>query len=298
MLCAKPFVKSGNVTAKGLRRDSREARLAATPLPCGQCLHCRINKARIWSHRILLESASHPFSTFVGLTYEDSHLTYTPKGLMTLNPRDLTLFLKKFRARIYPRKIRYYAVGEYGEEKERPHFHLVIFNSHPFDKQDLLLSWGKGNVDVGDVCMYSARYIAGYTTEKLSLDKRKLNGRHPVFMRSSKGKSGGIGLQEIKRVGNVLLLQPYFKPRLIREFNRGKRILPLGRYLTRKLAEVIGLDPQAFIDDFYNYQEQIFAAYLDDSGQYYRNFVMDHEPKRKRQLARRKIFNGKKRKGI
>jgi len=92
---------------------------------CGQCIHCRANRRREWVLRILLELEKHEFNTFLTLTYDDVHLP----GDQSLQPKHLTDFFKRLRKKVeYP--IRYYAVGEYGEETERPHYHIALFG-HP-----------------------------------------------------------------------------------------------------------------------------------------------------------------------
>ena len=85
-----------------------------------------------WASRILLEASQHAESAFLTLTYSDGALEEknvttqwvrrTTEGLPTLTPRDLTLFMKRLREEIAPKKIRFYAVGEYGDQTERPHW--------------------------------------------------------------------------------------------------------------------------------------------------------------------------------
>ena len=92
---------------------------------CGQCIHCRANRRREWVLRILLELEKHEFNTFLTLTYDDVHLPAD----QSLKTEHLTNFFKRLRYKVdYP--IRYYAVGEYGEETERPHYHVALFG-HP-----------------------------------------------------------------------------------------------------------------------------------------------------------------------
>ena len=59
---------------------------------------------------------------FITLTYNNENL---PPG-DELCKRDLQLFIKRLR-KVNP-GIRYFAIGEYGEEGKRPHYHAVIFN--------------------------------------------------------------------------------------------------------------------------------------------------------------------------
>lgn len=68
---------------------------------------CRINKRRIWTTRLFLESLVHRSSIFFTLTYRDECL---PEG-GNLNPRDMTLFLKRLRKAVAPLRIRFFIVG-------------------------------------------------------------------------------------------------------------------------------------------------------------------------------------------
>ena len=82
---------------------------------CGQCLHCRISAARVWIHRLLLESRCHESSAFITLTYDDEHL---PEDRQ-VDPLEMQLFMK--RVRYYAGKqIRFFGVGEYGHKDYRP----------------------------------------------------------------------------------------------------------------------------------------------------------------------------------
>ena len=43
------------------------------PLPCGQCLNCKLNKAKEWAVRCVLEASLYDENFFVTLTYDDEH---------------------------------------------------------------------------------------------------------------------------------------------------------------------------------------------------------------------------------
>lgn len=104
-------------------------------LPCGTCLGCRAAHATQWAHRAEHEATSWANNSFVTLTYDDDNLPAEGH----LDARALTLFVKRLRKRAARDRetirrdssagIRYFACGEYGEQNERPHYHLLLFNA-------------------------------------------------------------------------------------------------------------------------------------------------------------------------
>ena len=120
MLCKRPYMYKG-VLAAG----------------CGQCLPCRINRRRKWTYRMLFEAMKHDHSAFITLTYENAPEFY---GVQTLDPEHTKRFIDRLRKRLkrdtslphyFPKKIRYFLVGEYGDESDRPHYHLALFGYPP-----------------------------------------------------------------------------------------------------------------------------------------------------------------------
>lgn len=219
---------------------------------CGQCFPCRFNKRREHTHRIMLESMLYEDNCFVTLTYAPEFL---PQDL-SVNPRTLTLYIKRLREALRPRTFRHFSVGEYGDISDRPHYHLALFGVSPNDFDAIGQAWNMGMVHVGTLTLESAQYIAGYVTKKMTskLDPR-LNGRHPEFARMSNGGrtgKGGIGAGALDAledffytdVGARLLMQTKDVPLSLRH---GGRSLPLGRYLRRKLRDRLQIpQPTAF----------------------------------------------------
>lgn len=213
----------------------------------------------------MLETTQHPHSAFVTLTYSDEN------NPVTLVPKHLQDFLKRLRKKLEPSKIRFYAVGEYGDQTERPHYHLAIFNfpsclhgwtrprTHMLGKSccascDLIRdTWGLGAVFLGTLEDNSANYIAGYVTKKLtSKSDPRLSGRHPEFGRMS--NRPGIGHDALYELASQILRFDLEKTQadVPSALRHGSRILPLGRYLQRKLRLMVGKDekaPQAVIDE-------------------------------------------------
>jgi hypothetical protein len=249
----------------------------AVPFGCKQCLPCRINGRRLWTNRIMLESLTNESNAFVTLTYSDDNL---PKG-GTLVPQHLKDWQKRMR---YHSGIplRFFSVGEYGEETKRPHYHAAIFGYQGCSNLDpkcpcifcktLRTSWDYGFTLNGTLTKDSAAYIAGYVTKKMTdrnpeekyarlLKKGKvkiaedykkrvideLNGKHPEFARMS--LRPGIGAPAIPALRDLLWTE--HGNELLSELQDvpdiikiGGREVLLGSYLKNKLREEIGIDEE------------------------------------------------------
>lgn len=221
---------------------------------CGQCLPCRINLRRIWSSRIMLEASLHGDTGFLTLTYDDDHLP--PNG--SLDPKGLQKFWKRLRKQLPVGSLRFYAVGEYGDISERPHYHAALFGFACAGKMqrletglrcycercELVLScWQQGNITIDELNDTTSSYIAGYVVKKMtSQDDIRLNGRHPEFSRMSQGIARGA----VGTIGDALKSEfgaHAFKfGDIPASLNRGRDRIPLGRYLRTKLRENIGLE--------------------------------------------------------
>lgn len=199
-----------------------------TLIPCGNCIGCRLEYSRQWANRGYLESLNWKNNWFITLTYDENHMTtnewledengitWTNNGSWngTLVPKELKTFintLRKIMNREYGQKdIRYIACGEYGEEKERPHYHLIIFNlnlppedffeprilgevdgiknvyyrSHIIER-----AWTKGISNISEATWNTIAYTARYITKKVNgegSDKLyKSKGQEKEFFRAS-----------------------------------------------------------------------------------------------------------------
>lgn len=215
------------------------------PFGCGQCMPCRINRRRLWAHRIVLESLKHASSSFVTLTYAPEHLP--PDG--SLVPRDPQLFLKRLRRAVEPLRIRFYLVGEYGERGFRPHYHACIFGLGAESAELIASCWALGHCHVGSLTYESAQYCAGYVTKKMTFaDDPRLAGRHPEFARMSlRPGIGAPAMEELSEflttdLGSRLIAASGDVPATLKH---GGKEQPLGRYLREKLRDALGVDSQA-----------------------------------------------------
>lgn len=313
MLCRHPYIKDG------------------MPFPCGNCMPCRVLRKRHWTHRIILEAAGHKDNAFITLTYSDEYLPRLEDGRGTLVPEDVRKFLNRLRTN-YARStgltgIRFFAVGEYGDKTQRPHYHLALFNypacwrysgSH-FDPDTgsccrqcdfLLKNWGLGHVHSGRLSVKSAAYIAHYTTKKMTHeDDVRLNGRAPEFARQS-NRPYGIGAGAMFDVASELLKFNLDKslidvPHTLRH---GEKEWPLAPYLRRKLRKLIGRDErapdeviEALLEELRPVQAQaqeiassLFPNDIRAYGRIYKQLLLDKdEPKVQAMEAREGIFKGR-----
>lgn len=129
-------------------------------LPCGGCTGCKKAKAQAWTLRCLLEMQDHKEATFVTLTYDENCLPET------LQRRDLQLFIKKLRRRKSD-KLRFFACGEYGEKRHRPHYHAILFGCGAItDRTKIQMAWGQGHTTIEQVTPRRIAYTAGYVQKK------------------------------------------------------------------------------------------------------------------------------------
>lgn len=161
-------------------------------VPCGKCPNCLTTKLNQWAFRLEQHVKKYKYVHFVTLTYNDENLCYSyvdnDKKVtvyradnlpFNVDPFELVPCLFKPDLQNFFRSLRkygkylgynkdfisYYAIGEYGSEFNRPHYHIMLFSndvdfSQPMQQANLLYCWSKGFVDVKPVTQYRIRYVA------------------------------------------------------------------------------------------------------------------------------------------
>lgn len=232
MNCGNPYIHKGNAFG------------------CGQCIPCRVNKRREWTHRIILEASLQEDNAFLSVDYSEENL---PDDL-SVSPREISLFIKRLRKGGL--RFRYFAVGEYGDHSFRPHYHLALFGIPTCLRgttrqattccavcESIKRAWGLGRIVLGTLTPQSAAYIAGYVTKKMTSEyDPRLEGRRPEFARMS--LRPGIGYNVMHEVASTLLEFDLHKVLIDvpHSLQHGKKKWPLGRYLRRSLRALIGKD--------------------------------------------------------
>lgn len=191
-------------------------------------------------------------SSFVTLTYDDNNLPITPVSPIgpvqypwpTLQKAEFQKFIKRIRRDLGDTKIKYYACGEYGEDKERPHYHCLFFGlGLSRDHRAIIMEnwpycdWKNPQIVKGSFGLVepeSIQYVAGYIHSKLSGEEARLNydkySREPVFRVGSQGLGKNYLLKHAEQISE----QGYLTHRSIAH--------SLPRYYINKLDE-IGLRP-------------------------------------------------------
>lgn len=242
MRCTSPwevgFKSDGKTLAWSRKQASSE--YATFQVPCGKCLSCRLENSRQTAIRCVHESLQYPKNSFITLTYSDENLKSAK-----LQYRDFQHFVKKLRShihdeelkKIYPEiktqmerrehhrsntqgiresvkartRISVFCTGEYGDKKKRPHWHAIIFNWEPDDKEykettdrgDKVYSsktlsnlWTEGISEFGSVTFESASYVARYATKKLYHGKDGTHDYEPISRRSTKQAIGKTWIEK------------------------------------------------------------------------------------------------------
>lgn len=258
--------------------------LGVMPCDCGNCLPCTITRRRVWSTRIMLESFLHEHNTFITLTYAEEKVPVDG----SVSKRDVQLFLKRLRKRVAGRlseggvasnKIRYYMVGEYGETTGRPHYHGAMFGLPTCERlrtehrvksccgpcETVGAAWGLGGVDLGELNQLTAQYVAGYITKRIPLKERELWQRQKEFALMSR-RPEGIGASAMAKVRDALIVYDRCTigggrldvPSVIRVSGK---LLPLGRYLRRKIRELQSGSQETPREAIEKYGEELRALY-------------------------------------
>lgn len=160
-------------------------------VPCRRCIGCRLDFSRRWADRLMLELDHSKTALFLTLTYDDEHITPAmyddnlEAWWFTLVKKDLQDFNKRLRYYFDGKEIRFYAVGEYGDQTLRPHYHGIYFglslddfpdadvkfyNKHKqpiYESPFLAKIWQNGICSLANVSWQSCAYVARYNLKKL-----------------------------------------------------------------------------------------------------------------------------------
>lgn len=109
-------------------------KLVSLPVPCGKCTWCKHHSQNALIFRLYNHAKCYKNMLFVTLTYNDEHYTEDVSSLRY----DITTFIKRFRKELDDKTFSYYMVCERGDERNRCHFHMILFWNGPASKDDVI----------------------------------------------------------------------------------------------------------------------------------------------------------------
>ena len=209
-----PIFVPNDVTVRGFVNYPKVGRCRVTYLPCGHCIACRRERRQDLTVLQSLEASLYDENWFLTLTYDDSKFStgIAPRSLDKQHLRDFVISMRKYCA-YHKATFRFFACGEYGDQYERPHYHLSLFglsssllgisddedtlitrrkalydggrflhckhaqtdsNGNFFWQSDVISDrWRYGNHQIYRANRETFQYVAGYTVKKLSGDMAK-----------------------------------------------------------------------------------------------------------------------------
>lgn len=225
MRCLKPLKAGYDVTGTTIVYSPKLAskELAPFEFECRKCLPCRLNIAREKAIRAVHEASMHDNNIFLTLTYDEEHLE-SPRLIYS----HWQTFIKDLRDKLGyepENRITTIVTGEYGDKFKRPHWHAIIFNYAPQDReykytsdrgdtvyrsQFLQTLWGRGEIEFGGVTLDSAGYVCRYAAKKLAHGRDQAHDYHPIHKTSSRRAIGRSWIEKFygHTFGNGFVVLP------------------------------------------------------------------------------------------
>jgi hypothetical protein len=228
------------------------------PFPCGKCPPCKKRRTSGWSFRLLKEGERSKSALFVTLTYDTDHVPITKNGYMTLDLKDLQKFFKRLR-KLTDEKLKYYAVGEYGSNKKRPHYHIILYNANP---EHIARAWALNNYTIGtyyigNVSGASIGYTLKYMSKESKIPIHQNDDRKKEFSVMSKGLGSNYLSENMiywhkndleKRMyvpienGKKIAMPRYYKDKMYNEEEKVK----ISEYMVKISEEILLKESQEF----------------------------------------------------
>jgi hypothetical protein len=227
---------------------------------------------------------------FVTLTYDTKYVPISENGFMTLDKSAVQLFMKRLR-KDSDRKLKYYAIGEYGGKRHRPHYHLILFNADP-EKVEKAWSYytpggrrsSLGNVYIGTVTGASIGYVLKYMQKLPRKKQHERDDRIKEFSLMSKGLGANYVTDAMKKwhsnsllernyvpmLDNKKIAMPrYYKDRIYSETQK----LQIGAHFKKAMPEKFEQEYIKFKEEhgelhgkvYYEQVEQLFRRMYNDS---------------------------------
>jgi len=207
---------------------------------CGKCAKCIDRSKAEIAFRAEMEMRLSKTAYFVTLTYDNNNVPYDKWGNKILEKNHLQKYLKRLRIaqqrykghmtketyyyglNLKKDKLSFIGCGEYGHQRGRPHYHLIIFNGC---KKIIESEWGAGEVWCEWAGPGSINYVVKYMDKKRG--HRTDNWKVPKEFRVN---STNMGLEYIEKMGKWHRKNPE-----VMYCHNGKFMVPMSRYYREKI---------------------------------------------------------------
>lgn len=232
----------GTVRLDKPKPDGRGGLIYNIPVNCGKCLNCKKNRINQWSLRLVQEHSDSCSAFFVTLTYDTEHVPITERGFMSLDKKGFQDFFKRLRyhdekaenflatnvhnlftgAEHTGQKIKFYAAGEYGSKRKRPHYHIILFNIK--DLESIRKAWSNnigseidpvyiplGGIDIQEVNSNTIEYVLKYMLKDGNQYRKGFDGKKEFSLMSKNiGKKKLLRNYQdiIKRISKRIICTP------------------------------------------------------------------------------------------
>lgn len=156
---------------------------------------CRIERARQWSVRNVHESKMHERNSFLTLTIAPKHMP-ADWSLDHKHWQEFAYRLRQYLQKLnklyptHPASFRFFMTGEYGDDKDRPHYHCLMYGldftgdrkyltttkrgDKLYTSETLDKLWKLGTCQIGDLTPDSVAYVCRYALKKKTHDSEQL----------------------------------------------------------------------------------------------------------------------------
>ena len=278
MQCQSPFLVRNQTT------DVNNKNLFQ-PVPCGKCIPCLKRRSGHWSFRVEQEAKYSKTSCFLTLTYEK--LPKSPNGLPTLHKPDFQKFFKRLRKLVPnqkgPKRLKYFACGEYGTTTQRPHYHAIVFNlpQHIINDASLIRkTWKHGHILVTNSNIKTINYVVGYITKGGKQDLiDRIDGIYDDRQKEFQLMSKGLGEKYL----TPQMIKYYKERKLFCIVHKDGHILSMPRYYKNKIFDKIEL--KELYKEWLAIQEMKTPDLFDIDGKTKKDIWLDMERKREKSLT-------------
>lgn len=163
--------------AVGLEQQSLVRSGHYLKLDCGACSSCHFKAVMAKTGAMLNESVHAGDVCFLTLTYRNDEGSNTRADLAhkVLTPPHIRTLRERMRRDSYYGRFRSLIVGEYGDLKQRAHFHAILWSENgeslpefPYDERFLFKHWPHGHCfALANPGQAQFQYVAGYALKSL-----------------------------------------------------------------------------------------------------------------------------------